>query len=87
MAAASDARCAVTMEAVLAAADAKLRLMFNSVEYFVSDDPLFATLVAAVGSTLGAERAAKTAIRGLGLTSTMWHAYQVLLASQRQIRC
>ena len=32
---------AVTLEAVLAQADAKLRLMFNSVEFFVSDDPLF----------------------------------------------
>lgn len=48
---------AVTLEAVLAAADAKLRLMFNSVEYFVSDDPLFATLHAAVAGALGETRA------------------------------
>lgn len=48
---------AEVMEGVLAAADAKLRLMFNSVEYFLSDDPLFATLTGAVGAALGAERA------------------------------
>ena len=48
---------AETMEAVLAGADAKLRLMFNSVEYFVSDDPLFETLMAAVGLALGEARA------------------------------
>lgn len=48
---------AVAMETVLAAADAKLRLLFNSVEYFVSDDPLFGTLRAAVGNALGEERA------------------------------
>lgn len=35
---------AEAMEGVLAAADAKLRLMFNGVEHFISDDPLFATL-------------------------------------------
>ncbi len=45
------------MESVLAAADAKLRLMFNSVEYFVSDDPLFETLQAAVGEALTLGRA------------------------------
>lgn len=50
---------AETMEAVLVAADAKLRLMFNSVEYFISDDPLFATLIAAVGGALGSGRAAE----------------------------
>lgn len=48
---------AAIMEAVLAGADAKLRLMFNSVEYFVSDDELFGTLVGAVGAVLGEERA------------------------------
>lgn len=48
---------AETMESVLAAADARLRLMFNSVEYFVSDDELFGSLVAAVSVALGAERA------------------------------
>jgi hypothetical protein len=48
---------AEVMEGVLAAADAKLRLMFNSVEYFVSDDPLFATLTTAVGGALGPDRA------------------------------
>lgn len=48
---------AAIMEAVLAQADAKLRLMFNSVEFFVSDDPLFETLHAAVGAALGSPRA------------------------------
>lgn len=48
---------AVTLESILAGADAKLRLMFNSVEYFVSDDPLFATLHGAVAGALGAARA------------------------------
>jgi hypothetical protein len=48
---------AATMEAVLAAAEPKLRLMFNSVEYFVSDDPLFATMHAAVAAALGETRA------------------------------
>lgn len=48
---------AEVMEGVLAAADAKLRLMFNSVEYFMSDDPLFATLTGAVGAALSLERA------------------------------
>jgi len=48
---------AETMEGVLAAADAKLRLLFNSVEYFVSDDPLFADLRAAVATALGQQRA------------------------------
>lgn len=50
---------AAIMEGVLAQADAQLRLLFNSVEYFVSDDPLFATLLAAVGAALGTERAAE----------------------------
>jgi hypothetical protein len=45
------------MEGVLAQADAQLRLLFNSVEYFVSDDPLFATLKVAVGAALGDPRA------------------------------
>lgn len=45
------------MEGVLVQADAKLRLMFNSVEYFVSDDPLFAELLSSVGAALGEERA------------------------------
>lgn len=45
------------MEATLAAAPAKLRLMFNSVEYFVSDDPLFETLKQAISSALSPERA------------------------------
>lgn len=48
---------AEVMENVLAGSDAKLRLMFNSVEYFVSDDPLFETLIVAVGSALGEGRA------------------------------
>lgn len=48
---------AVTLESILAGADAKLRLMFNSVEYFVSDDPLFTTLRGAVSDALGPDRA------------------------------
>ena len=50
---------AQTMEAVLSAADAKLRMLFNSVEYFVSDDPLFGSLQAAVSSVLGEDRSAE----------------------------
>lgn len=50
---------AETMEAVLAAAKAKLRLMFNSVEYFVSNDLLFTTLSDAVGTALTPLRAAE----------------------------
>lgn len=46
---------AETLETVLAGADAKLRLLFNSVEYFVSDDPLFATLHATVAMALDDE--------------------------------
>ena len=45
------------LEQVLAGADAKLRLMYNSVEYFVSDDPLFAVLHFAVSQALGIPRA------------------------------
>lgn len=45
------------MEATLTAAPAKLRLLFNSVEYFVSDDPLFYDLYEAIASTLGPYRA------------------------------
>jgi len=50
---------AVIMERVLGRAEtpAKLRLLFNSVEYFVSDDPLFGDLMVAVAAALGAERA------------------------------
>jgi hypothetical protein len=48
---------AAIMEGVLAQADAQLRLLFNSVEYFVSDDPLFTTLKVAVGAALGDPRA------------------------------
>ncbi|MFD1945081.1 hypothetical protein [Paradevosia shaoguanensis] len=49
----------LTMEAVLQnpATPAKLRMMFYAVDYFVSDDPLFAQLSAAVAATLGEERA------------------------------
>lgn len=43
---------AATLELVLAEATAKLRLMFNSVEYFISDDPLFQTLKDAVATAL-----------------------------------
>jgi len=45
------------METVLSAAPAKLRLMFNSVEYFVSDDPLFDTLHQTVSGALTPTRA------------------------------
>jgi len=48
---------AEVMEAVLAAAPAKMRMLFNSVEYFVSNDPLFSELHAAIAATLGTERA------------------------------
>lgn len=55
---------AETMEAVLAAADARLRLLFNSVEYFVSNDELFGTLISAVGEALGETRAAELLATG-----------------------
>lgn len=45
------------MEAVLAAAPARLRLLYNSVEYFISNDELFESLRAAVAAALSAERA------------------------------
>lgn len=45
------------LELVLAEAEPKLRLMYNSVEYFVSNDPLFAVLHMTVASILGTERA------------------------------
>ena len=48
---------AEVMEGALAEAPAKLRLMFNSVEYFVSDDPLFDELRGAVIAALGETRA------------------------------
>jgi len=48
---------AVTVEAVRAGAGAELRMLFKSVEYFVSDDPLFADLQVAVAAALGEVRA------------------------------
>lgn len=45
------------LELALSEAEAKLRLMYNSVEYFVSNDPLFAVLHMTVASILGTERA------------------------------
>lgn len=48
---------AAILEHLLSEADAQLRLLFNSVEYFVSDDPLFETLKVAVGAALGSDRA------------------------------
>lgn len=48
---------AASMETVLAGAPAKMRLMFNSVEYFVSDDLLFDDLKTAVSEALGPVRA------------------------------
>lgn len=58
---------AAIMEMILAAPEtpAKLRLLFNSVEYFVSDDPLFDNLMAAVAAALGADRAQRYRPRGL----------------------
>ena len=50
---------AETTEGVLANVPAKLRLMFNSAEYFVSDDPLFTDLQTSVGAALGTGRAAE----------------------------
>lgn len=44
---------AAVLEAALASAEPKLRLMFGSVEYFVSDDPLFAVLHWTVAVGLG----------------------------------
>lgn len=48
---------AASMETVLVEVSAKMRLMFNSVEYFISDDPLFNDLKAAIETTLGITRA------------------------------
>lgn len=48
---------AETLEAILASVDSKLRLMFNSVEYFVSTDPLFFTMHEAIAFALGEPRA------------------------------
>jgi hypothetical protein len=44
---------AATLKAVLDAEEAKLQLMFQSVEYFLSDDPLFAVLHWTVTEALG----------------------------------
>ena len=46
---------ATTLEAALDAAGPKLRLMYQSVDYFLSDDPLFAVLHWTVASALGSE--------------------------------
>lgn len=43
------------MEAVLMSEGAKLRLMYQAVDYFVSDDPLFAVLHWATAVALGEE--------------------------------
>lgn len=43
------------LEIALAAAEPKLRLMYGSVDYFVSDDPLFAVLHWTVALALGSE--------------------------------
>lgn len=51
---------AETLEAALEAADAKLRLMYQSVDYFVSDDPLFAVLHWTVAVALGSQEAPNT---------------------------
>jgi len=54
----SDAEAA-TLEFILASSEtsAKLRQLYGAVEYFVSDDPLFDSLMAAVTGALGAARA------------------------------
>lgn len=46
---------ATTLEAALDAAEPKLRLMYQSVDCFLSDDPLFAVLHWTVASALGSE--------------------------------
>lgn len=48
---------ASALEIVLNNEEPKLRLMFNSVEFFVSDDPLFAVLHWTLMQELGEERA------------------------------
>lgn len=48
---------ASALEIVLNDEEPKLRMMFNSVEYFVSDDPLFAVLHWTLMQELGEERA------------------------------
>lgn len=48
---------AAALEIVLNNEEPKLRLMFNSVEFFVSDDPLFAVLHWTLAQELGEERA------------------------------
>ena len=48
---------ATTLEAALDAAEPKLRLMYQSVDYFLSDDPLFAVLHWTVATALGSEGA------------------------------
>lgn len=52
-----DPEEAAVLEAALAAAEPKLRLMYQAVEYFVSDDPLFAVLHWTVATALGSEGA------------------------------
>jgi hypothetical protein len=46
---------AALLEAALQAEDPKLRLMYNAVEYFMSDDPLTAYLHWVVSVALGSE--------------------------------
>jgi len=46
---------AATLEAALNAEDAKMRLMYNAAEYFLSDDSLFAYLHWVVAVALGTE--------------------------------
>ena len=45
------------LEAVLQGSKPKLRMMYNAVEYFLSDDPLFAVLHWTLGEALGFDRA------------------------------
>lgn len=50
---------ASTMRGVLNAATDKLQMLYDAVEYFVSDDLLFNELMAATSHALGASRASE----------------------------
>ena len=49
---------AETLKSLLDAAPAKSRMLWEASEWLGSDDPLFATLEQAIGSAIGADRAA-----------------------------
>lgn len=50
---------AVTLTALLDASPVKSKMLWNASEWLGSDDPLFANLQQAIGSALGASRAAE----------------------------